>query len=129
MELVHNNQKLKERRRELRKRLTKTEEILWLKIRNNKLEFKFKRQHSIGGYILDFYCSESKLIIEIDGESHSGSDAIEYDNNRDRYFEELGYSTIRFLNSEVENNILNVIEKIKKCLASSPLLHKERGKG
>jgi len=129
MPLVHNNEKLKDRRRELRKRSTKTEEILWSKIRGSQLGAKFKRQHSIGGYILDFYCSEFKLIIEIDGGSHLSLDAQEYDKVRDKYFKELDYKTIRFLNDEVETEIDNVLMKIKTCLASSPLIRKERGKG
>jgi very-short-patch-repair endonuclease len=116
MPLIHNNEKLKDRRRELRKRSTKEEEILWSKIRNNKIGCKFKRQHSIGGYILDFYCSERKLIVEIDGASHNTKGAREYDKNRDEYFNELGYTTIRFSNTEVENNILGVLKKIKTCL-------------
>jgi len=100
------------------KKSTKEEEILWFKIRNNKLGRKFKRQHSIGGYILDFYCSECRLIIEIDGASHNTKGAKEYDENRDRYFEELGYTTIRFLNSEIENGLEEVLNKIKKYITS-----------
>ena len=113
MPLVHNNEKLKERRRELRQRSTKEEEILWSKIRNNKLGYKFKRQHSIGGYILDFYCSERKLIIEIDGASHNTKEAKEYDEIRDKYFYELGYVTVRFLNDDVKDKIEEVLAKIK----------------
>lgn len=112
MELIHNNKILKNRRRELRKNLTKTEEILWWYLRDKKLGVKFKRQHSIGGYILDFYCAEKKLIIELDGEIHNTKEAKEYDEVRDKYFKELGYKTIRFLNKEVEDNIESVIEKI-----------------
>ena len=118
MSLVHNNKKLKDRRRELRKRLTKTEKILWSRIKNNKLGFKFKRQHSIGGYILDFYCSAERLIIEIDGDSHTNSSAREYDKNRDEYFSELGYNTVRFLNTEVENDLESVLRKIKNYLVT-----------
>ena len=114
--LVHNNERLKDRRRELRKRSTKEEEILWSKIRNNKIGYKFKRQHSIGGYILDFYCSELRLIIEIDGASHNTQEAKGYDENRDRYFKELGYITVRFLNTEIENNLKEVLNKIKKYI-------------
>ena len=122
MSLLHNNAKLKERRRELRKKSTKEENILWEKIRGSKLGCKFKRQHSIGGYILDFYCSEHKLIIEIDGSSHLGIEAIEYDDVRDKYFNELGYATIRFLNSEINTDLKSVLDKIKSFLnVSSPL--------
>ncbi len=118
MVLIHNNEKLKERRRELRKRSTKTEEILWLKIRNNQLGCKFKRQHSIGGYIIDFYCSKRKLIIEIDGATHNSKEAREYDKIRDEYFGELGYKTIRFLNEEIQKDTNNVLSKIKNYLIS-----------
>ena len=118
MPLVHNNEKLKDRRRELRQRSTKTEEILWLKIRDNQLGCKFKRQHSIGGYILDFYCSKHKLIIEIDGTTHNTKEAKEYDKIRDDYFSELDYKTIRFLNSEIQKDINKVLLKIKNYLIS-----------
>jgi cyclase len=114
--LVHNNEKLKDRRRELRKRSTKTEEILWSKIKDNQLGCKFKRQHSFGGYILDFYCSKYKLIIEIDGSTHNTKDAREYDKIRDEYFNELGYKTIRFLNKEVRDEIEKVLRIIKDNL-------------
>src|SRR3989344_2066062 len=113
MSLVHNNEKLKDRRRELRQRATKEEEILWAKIRNNKLGCKFKRQHSIGGYILDFYCSKYKLIIEIDGVLHNNQNAKEYDKVRDEYFNDLGYTTIRFLNIEINNKLGEALTKIK----------------
>ena len=89
---------------------------MWFKIRNNKIGCKFKRQYSIGGYILDFYCSEFKLIIEIDAASHNTQEAKEYYENRDRYFKELSYTTIRFLNSEIENKIEHVLVKIKSYL-------------
>ena len=114
--LIHNNEVLKERRKELRKNQTKTEEILWFELRHEKLGFKFKRQHSIGGYILDFYCPQKKLIVELDGEVHNTKEAKEYDEVRDKYFKELGYTTIRFLNREVENDIEKVLDKIKNYL-------------
>ncbi len=111
--LVHNNQVLLERRRGLRKNQTETEKKLWWQIRGNILGVKFKRQHSIGGYILDFYCAEKKLIIELDGEIHNTKEAQEYDAVRDKYFSDLGYRTIRFLNEGVEKEIEKVLDKIK----------------
>ena len=114
--LVHNNQILGERRRELRKNQTKTEEILWWYLRDQKMGLKFKRQHSVGGYILDFYCPQKKLIIELDGEIHNTKEAKEYDLVRDKYFEELGYVTLRFFNKEVENCVGKVLDKIKNCI-------------
>ncbi len=113
MKWIHNTTELKNRRKELRKNQTKAEEILWFELRDNKLGAKFKRQHSIGGYIADFYCQKYKLIIELDGEVHSTKEAKEYDAVRDKYFKELGYKVLRFLNREVEENTEKVLEEIK----------------
>jgi len=114
--LIHNNEILKERRKELRKNQTKTEEKLWFELRHEKLGHKFKRQHSIGGYILDFYCPQKKLIIELDGEIHNTKEAKEYDEVRDKYFKELDYKVLRFKNSEIESGIEKVLEEIGKFL-------------
>ena len=116
MSLLHNIEKLKDRRRELRQRSTEEEKILWFNLKNNKIGCKFKRQHSVSGYILDFYCSKHKLIIEIDGISHNPREAREYDKTRDQYFKELGYTTIRFLNEEIKDNTEEVLTRIKNLL-------------
>ena len=112
---IHNNKKFIERRRELRKLSTTEETLLWKELRNNKLGVKFKRQHSIGGYILDFYCFQARLIIEIDGVIHDFS--IEYDKDRDKYFRELGYLTLRIKNDDIGRNLTDVIFQIKKTLS------------
>src|SRR3989338_11445231 len=112
-QLVHNNKILEGRRKELRKNQTKAEEMLWWYLRGQKLGVKFKRQHSIGGYILDFYCPEKKLIIELDGEIHNTKEAKEYDAVRDKYFKELGYKVLRFKNRELENDTEKVLDRIK----------------
>lgn len=116
MPKIHNNIILKERRTELRRNETPTEKKLWWYLRSNKLGVKFKRQHSIGGYILDFYCAEKKLIVELDGGVHNTKEALEYDEVRDKFFRELGYTTLRFLNREVEENVEKVLERMKKFL-------------
>src|SRR3989338_525180 len=103
MNAKHNLFVLRDRRRELRQKSTRAEEKLWFELRNNKLGVKFKRQHSIGGYILDFYCSEKKLIIELDGEVHNTPEAKEYDSVRDKLLHDLGYKTLRFLNREIDS--------------------------
>lgn len=115
MKWTHNKVELKDRRRELRKNQTKAEEIFWFELRNNKLGAKFKRQHSISGYIADFYCQKYKLIIELDGEIHNTKEAVEYDEVKDKFFKELGYKILRFQNSEVENDVEKVLDKIKNC--------------
>lgn len=116
MSQIHNNKIFKERRIELRKRSTSAEKKLWGFLRANKLGFKFKRQHSIGGYILDFYYAEMKLIVELDGEIHNTAEAQEYDEIRDKYFKELEYTTLRFFNREVEFEIGKVLDSIKNHL-------------
>lgn len=113
MNLLHNNWEFTDRRRELRTNSTKAEQIFWFEVRDMKMGPKFKRQHSIGGYITDFYCAKYKLIIELDGEIHGLNEAKEYDEVRDKYFKDLDYKVLRFLNGEVENNIEKVLEKIK----------------
>ncbi len=112
---VHNSKKLLERRKSLREFSTAEEEILWNELRNNKLGARFRRQHSIGGYILDFYCFKVRLIIELDGRSHDFQK--EYDANRDKFFKELKYETLRIKNSEIKVNLKNVIAKIKNTLS------------
>ncbi|KKP80900.1 MAG: hypothetical protein UR80_C0015G0002 [Parcubacteria group bacterium GW2011_GWB1_35_5] len=113
MTKYYNITKLKNRRRELRKESTPQEILLWERLRNRKLGVKFRRQHSIGGYILDFYCPEKKLIIELDGEIHNRNDAKKNDAVRDKFFEELEYKVLRFKNDEVDKNIDRAVEEIK----------------
>ncbi len=123
---VHNIKKLKNRRRELRQKETPQEKILWSKLRNNNTEYKFKRQHGIGGYILDFYCSEGKLIIELDGEIHTTKESREYDQIRDKYFKDLGYTTLRFTNREMENSVDIILIKIKNYLNTKTEIEKRK---
>jgi len=111
---VHNSSDYLDRRRELRKHATPQEEKLWQELRNNKLGIRFRRQHSFGGYILDFYCFGKLLIIEVDGESHEFDK--EYDRVRDKYFADLGYRTLRVKNEEVDKSLSEVILKIKRFL-------------
>lgn len=116
MPKIHNIHKLVSRRKKLRKNQTPEEEKLWWYLKDEGLGVKFRRQHSVGDYIADFYCVKNKLIIEIDGEIHNTKEAKEYDNTRDKFFIELGYTVLRFSNFEVKNNIKEVIEKIKNYL-------------
>jgi leucyl-tRNA synthetase len=109
---VHNSKNLLDRRRELRKSPTRAEEILWEELKDGKLGTRFRRQHSIGGYILDFYCFKARLIIELDGNLHDK----EYDAVRDKFFQDLGYKTLRFKNFEIENNLEDTLNKIKTIL-------------
>lgn len=107
-----------ERAKTLRKVMTEAERILWQKIRNKQFEgLKFRRQHAIDNYILDFYCHEKKLGKEVDGQYHNNPDVAENDVNRTYELGEWGITVIRFTNDEVINNISKVLEEIKRyCL-------------
>jgi 5-methyltetrahydrofolate--homocysteine methyltransferase len=98
--------------RELRQPLTPAETTLWQVLRNRNLSFKFRRQHEIEFFIIDFYCAEVKLCIEIDGESHLIKEQQEYDAVRTEYLESLGRTVIRFTNQDVQYNINAVVQEI-----------------
>jgi very-short-patch-repair endonuclease len=92
---------------------TKCEAILWKALSNKKLAgFRFKRQHPVGKYILDFYCHKLKLSIEVDGMYHSNADQMEYDKFRSSELLRLGIQELRFSNREIEHSLNNVIDKI-----------------
>lgn len=117
-----------EEARELRKNQTTAEEIFWQLVRNRKfLNLKFRRQHQIGSYIVDFYCSEMNLIIEFDGEIHNTPEQQKHDSIRDKYLTSLGNRVLRFRNEELLDNPESVLEKISSAL---PLpLGEGRGEG
>ncbi|GAB3795847.1 hypothetical protein GCM10028819_12410 [Spirosoma humi] len=101
-------------RRELRKTQTSTESMLWERLRSGQLEGrKFRRQHSVGVYVLDFYCPAERLCIEIDGTSHQTSEAVVHDEIRDTTLAQLQIKTLRISNEEVETDMESVISKIK----------------
>lgn len=100
-------------RKELRKESTPYEQLVWNAIRSKKLGVKFRRQVSIGGFIVDFCCLKLKLIIEIDGAEHYTPIGAFNDGNRDAILWKTGYTILRFENQEVYKNLENVIECIK----------------
>lgn len=89
------------------------ETILWSKLRGKNLNgLKFRRQYSIGGYIVDFFCPELKLAIELDGESHFVDGAKERDDKRQTLIESAGITVMRFTNCDVYGRMEGVVEKI-----------------
>ncbi len=103
--------------KELRSAETEAEKKLWLFLRNRQLRGKkFRRQHAMGNYILDFYCSECKLVIELDGEVHNAKETLQYDLARTEKLKEYDITVIRFWNSEVINQTEKVLEKIAEYL-------------
>ena len=110
-EHIHNIKYFRPVRKSLRHNLTEEEVILWSVLKNNKWGYKFRRQHSIGNFIVDFFCPLKRLIIELDGKQHLGN--VEYDKERTEFFESLGIRVIRFWNDDVRNNLNKVLIKIE----------------
>ncbi|MGD0756154.1 MAG: endonuclease domain-containing protein [Bacteroidales bacterium] len=103
---------MKNKARELRKKMTEPEKILWSHLRKrNQHGLYFRRQHPYGIYILDFYCFEANLVIEIDGIIHLSRHT--YDIERTKYLKSSGLSVLRFNNNDIETRIEWVLEKIK----------------
>jgi 5-methyltetrahydrofolate--homocysteine methyltransferase len=104
---------MKQRRHDLRNNLTKAEELLWERLKEKRLEgHRFRRQHGIGQYVVDFYHSLSMTIVELDGSIHDESETIENDQWRESFLKENGYKIIRFRNEEIYTDIDSVLEKI-----------------
>ena len=106
------NPELKQRARELRKQGVLSEVLLWSQIKCRKMcGYQFMRQKPIGDYIVDFYCSKLKLVIEIDGESHDGR--FSYDMQRQSFLESTGLTVLRFNDIDVKRDISNVLMAIE----------------
>ena len=108
------------RARKLRRTMTKPEVALWLHLREDKLAgLRFRRQHPIGSYILDFYCASAKLCIEIDGQTHGTPDAQRYDDARTMWLERQGIRVLRFTTSDIlsDEGIRGVLFMIEQAAA------------
>jgi len=111
---VSNLKHLKETRKELRSNATPAEATLWKSLQKNQLQGrKFRRQHSIGNYVADFYCSEEKLVIELDGAEHFTSQGSEYDAERTEFMNQYGVRVLRFENKEVFESLDAVLKVIQ----------------
>ncbi len=107
----------KEYRRLLRHDMTPSERMLWKHISDKQLDgWRFRRQHGFGPYVLDFYCPVLKLCIEVDGEIHQRTDVVEKDKERTSFLENNGIKVIRFTNDEIENDISDVLERIRRFI-------------
>lgn len=112
---------LKELADERRKHQTPSEDALWELLRGKKMEgYKFRRQHIIDEFIVDFVCLSKKLIVEVDGGYHLRPEVVEADKLRTKILESLGYTVIRFTNEEVVGDTDNMLHKIKVALAALP---------
>ena len=111
---IHNLPRLAGFRRSLRKSLTPAEATFWNMVKNSRLEGrKFRRQHSVGNYILDFYCPSEKIAIELDGEGHFSGRAMQTDRSRRLYIESQGIRVIRFENNRIFEDADWVVDVIR----------------
>jgi very-short-patch-repair endonuclease len=117
------NQKIK--RKTLRKNLPLAEIILWDRLKGRQLEgYKFRRQYSVEDFVIDFYCPELKLAVEVDGDSHYTEDALLSDRKRQIEIETFGIRFLRFTNREIYENVegilLKIEERIKQITSPTP---------
>ncbi|MFM6975269.1 MAG: endonuclease domain-containing protein [Sphingobacteriaceae bacterium] len=110
---IHNRVYLKDRRRNLRKNATSAESVLWKLLKNEQTGRKFRRQHRIENYIVDFYCPAESLIIELDGEIHNNLGQANADFDCDQRLKSLGFFVIRFENCLVIHQPERAVEIIK----------------
>ena len=107
---IFNNALLKDKRRKLRNNMIYVEQRLWGSLRNRQLRgYKFRRQSSIGRYIVDFYCPGADLVVEVDGDTHYEPGAKAYDRGRQRYLEAVGLKVLSFTNQDIDYNMEGVI--------------------
>ena len=106
-------------KRRLRSNMTGPEAQLWSRLRARQLQgLKFRRQHGIGPYIVDFYCPEQSLVIEVDGDSHADANQILKDRQREQYLQSLGLRVIRYINDDILKNLDGVLEDLTGRLSS-----------
>jgi very-short-patch-repair endonuclease len=122
---------MNERARSLRRNQTDAERKLWHHLRDRRLDgWKFRRQHPVGPYVLDLYCADARLVIELDGGQHDFDAHRNHDEARTAYLEKQGIKVIRFWNNDVMENALSVLEAIRGALGPSPQPSpRERGEG
>ena len=121
---------ISENARQLRNNMTLAEILIWSRLRMRKVEgYKFRRQQKIFDYIVDFYCHELKLIIEVDGEIHSLPEQAEKDKRRDKILKINGYHILHLTNYEIESDLSGSAGKIKSYISkiSSPSLGDRSG--
>lgn len=123
MPRVFNRSESKDTRRRLRKAMTRAEAVVWAKLRRKQiLGHVFRRQYSVGPYVIDFYCPGLKLAVEIDGDSHFLDGAEAADQRREAFISGFGIRFLRFTNEEVYRNLEGVLESITQVA----LEHTER---
>ena len=126
MTIIHYNSKLKKLASELRSHSTQSEIYLWEELKGKQLDgFRFIRQKPIGNYIVDFYCKEAKLVIELDGLSHQAEATMDKDKEKESYLESMGLRVLRFEDEEVVKDRANVLRVIVDALHTPPAPSRE----
>ena len=119
MPIIHYNPKLKALAAHLRSQGTKSEIILWNQLKGSQVNgFRFIRQKPIGDYIVDFYCKEVGLVIELDGLSHQYNEVMDLDERKQSYLESIGLKVIRFEDEDVIRDLPNVMRVIEYTAVS-----------
>lgn len=123
--IVKYERHLKPLSRDLRNDPTWCERLLWSQLRGRQIRnYQFTRQKPIGSYIVDFYCPELGLVVEVDGYTHEHPETKERDKQRDDFLKESGLSVLRFRDEEVQQSMDHVLHKIEETLV---MLEKEKG--
>ena len=116
-EKILNKTSMKSKRKLLRNNMPKAEIVLWSKLKGNQLNgYKFRRQHSVGKFVVDFFCPKLKLVIEVDGNSHFLDEKPERDRERQKYIENHGIRFLRFTNADIYKNMNEVLTSIEKYI-------------
>ncbi|MBI3784425.1 MAG: DUF559 domain-containing protein [Deltaproteobacteria bacterium] len=121
MTLHYNRHRERDKRRSLRNNATQAELQLWSVLKGRQLGIKFRRQHSIDAFVVDFYAPSCRLAIEVDGEAHDSSEAKQYDLERTAYLQRFGIRVLRFSNAEVVANEANPTPTVAGHATAAPL--------
>lgn len=113
---IYNRYEYNSIRKSLRQNLTKAEIVLWSRLKGKQLGHKFRRQYGIGPYVVDFFCKELRLAIEVDGPEHLEETWIERDSERQKYIESHFIKVIRFSNDEVLQDTEGVIQRLMEFI-------------
>ena len=121
MPFIFNDPEQKNLRQQLRKQPTKPEQLFWGRIRNKQCAgVRFRRQVSIGKFVVDFFSFKKKLVIELDGDSHFEVGAKEYDSKRTAFLVTQGIKVLRFTNVEIMENLEGCLERLLEVIESTP---------
>ena len=111
--------------RRLRREMSLPERVLWAQLRGQQLGVKFRKGHPIGPYVIDFYCCEIRLAVEVDGEAHGRGEAPGFDERRDAFLRENGHHVLRFTANDVLRNLEGTLAAISAHVMSP--LHRKSG--